>query len=288
MRVEPLVEPELAERISPLDKGKLVHDILWEFLTELKKERGFPVRVEPGDRARLHGIAGRSFAEFEQHGSTGYPALWEIDRATILRYLDRFISEQAADDDYLPAYFEVRYGMKPYDTNESPISTDAAAPLGIGNRDLSIRGKIDRIDISPDGKRGRVIDYKSGKAYSSSNELSGGDNLQLPLYMIAAEWILKNRHKDIRVEESEYYHLMQDSKRHVGFDRETLEARTDELANILDTIVDSIDAGLFFARPGKYCETCDFVFICGGYRQTLFDMKSGDPAAKDFIRMKEA
>ena len=56
---------------------------------------------------------------------------------------------------------------------------------------------------------------------------------------------------------------------------------------ILDTIVDSIDSGLFFAWPGEYCTHCDYLFICGAYRQTLFDMKSEDPAVRGFIKVKE-
>jgi ATP-dependent helicase/nuclease subunit B len=287
MGIEPLVEPERTERISPLDRGRLIHDILWEFLTELERDRGLPVTVRPEDRDRLHEISSRRFREFEQHGNTGYPALWMIDKDTILRYFDRFVEEEAGGSDYLPAYFEVRYGMKPYDANESAVSTDTPVPLSVGRRDLSIRGKIDRIDITPDGKHGRVVDYKSGKAYGRPNDLSGGSNLQLPLYMIAAEWILKDLHRGIRMEESEYYHVTQDTKRHVGFDRETLESGKKDLADILDTIVDSIDSGLFFAYPGDYCRSCDFLFICGAYRHTLFDMKSGDPAVRDFMKMKE-
>ncbi len=287
MRIEPLVEPEYTEEISPLDRGKLIHKILWEFLMQLKKERGFPVRMQPGDGGLLKKIATRRFVEFEQRGNTGYPAMWALEKEAILEDLDRFIEDQISETDFLPAYFEVRYGMKPYDTDESEISTETPVPLRVGNRELSIRGKIDRIDIAPDEKHGRVIDYKSGKAYGRPNDLGGGANLQLPLYMIAAEWILKDLHEGVRMEESEYYHVRENKKRHIGFDRQTLESKTKDLATILDTIVDSIDSGLFFACPGNYCRSCDFLFICGAYRHTLFDMKSEDPAVRDFMKMKE-
>jgi superfamily I DNA/RNA helicase/RecB family exonuclease len=289
MRIEPLIEPEHTVEISPLERGKLIHQILWEFLMQLKKDRGFPVRIQPGDRGMLNDIATRQFAEFEESGTTGYPALWAIEKETILGDLDRFIDEQVSETDFLPAYFEVRYGMKPYDSDESEISTETPLPLSVGSRDISIKGKIDRIDITRDGQHGRVIDYKSGKAYSRPNDLGGGANLQLPLYMIAAEWILKDLHQAVRMEQAEYYHITEDKsrKRHIGFDRETLQSKTQDLATILDTIVESIDSGLFFACPGNYCRSCDFLFICGAYRHTLFDMKSEDPAVKDFMKMKE-
>jgi ATP-dependent helicase/nuclease subunit B len=287
MRIEPLVEPERTVEISPLDRGELIHTILWEFLMQVKKDRGFPVRVQPGDQGMLHEIATRRFVEFEERGITGYPALWAIEKETILGHLDRFLEEQASETEFLPAYFEVRYGMRAHGAEESTISTEDPVPVSVGEREISISGRIDRIDVSADGKHARVIDYKSGRAYARPNDLGGGASLQLPLYMIAAGRILNDLHQAIRIEQAEYYYIAEDKKRHVGFDSDTLEARKQDLGVILDTIVDSIESGLFFAYPGDHCSNCDFEFICGAYRHTIFDMKCEDPAVRDFMKMKE-
>ena len=52
-----------------------------------------------------------------------------------------------------------------------------------------MRGYVDRIDITPDGRRAWVIDYKTGRAYDGMKDddpLEGGTRLQLPAYMAAA------------------------------------------------------------------------------------------------------
>ncbi len=57
--------------------------------------------------------------------------------------------------------------------------------VSVGGRELLIEGKIDRIDVLPDGYV-KVIDYKSGKEKFDVNEALGGWKLQLMLYLKAA------------------------------------------------------------------------------------------------------
>jgi len=50
---------------------------------------------------------------------------------------------------------------------------------------IRFRGKIDRVNLSPDGQF-VVIDYKSGTA-PSATEIANGLRLQLPLYLMAVQ-----------------------------------------------------------------------------------------------------
>ncbi|MEM4266787.1 MAG: PD-(D/E)XK nuclease family protein, partial [Candidatus Nanoarchaeia archaeon] len=59
----------------------------------------------------------------------------------------------------------------------------------LSEREILIRGKIDRIDVTPDGKFALVIDYKTGKRFKASS-LENGTCLQLPLYLLAAKNLL--------------------------------------------------------------------------------------------------
>jgi superfamily I DNA/RNA helicase len=288
MYIEPLIEPERVQRITPLDKGELIHSILWEFLTKLVKDRGHPVKVRSEDIVILHEVAERRFGEFEQRGLTGYPVLWRADKESILYCLDQFIDEETSQTDFLPAYFEVRYGMKQKDLYESEISIEDAVPLVFGDRKMLLRGRIDRIDISQDFKQARVIDYKTGRANVGDNDFEAGTSLQLPLYLHAANHILKRLHAGISTEEAEYYHItLRGKKRHIRFGSDALQSKNEELRRILDTIADSIEAGLFFAVPGKHCTDCDFLTICGANRQHIYDLKCGDPRIKDFLKLGE-
>ena len=75
-------------------------------------------------------------------------------------------------------YFEEAFG----------IGEDKLFPpirVAVGEKELLIEGKIDRIDVLPDGFV-KVIDYKSGKEKFDVKEALGGWRLQLMLYLKAA------------------------------------------------------------------------------------------------------
>jgi hypothetical protein len=162
MGVEALTEPEREVTITPLDKGKLIHDILWKFFTDLKKERGSSLQLKPKDLQRLLETAHKKFVEFEQMGVTGFPMLWEVEKRNMLDTLIDFFNEELNETEFIPTYFEVRYGMKHLDFQESEISTEKPVPLKIGEKTVNLRGRIDRIDLTKDGKEA-CEDYKTGK-----------------------------------------------------------------------------------------------------------------------------
>ena len=287
MDITDLVEPEHAHELSPLDRGAIVHDILFKFFTELAGGgKGDGVVITEKDRDLLHRIAREEFKDFARRGITGFPALWTLEQERILEWLDGLLDEEVEGVEFLPAYFEVRYGMRARSPLESHISTDEPVPLSFGKRKVLLRGKIDRVDISPDKKRARVIDYKTGKGRAKPDDLGGGTSLQLPLYLHAVGHLLKKTHKNIRADYAEYYHLKEKrSKRHIRFDAGTLDTKRAELENILNTISDFIEAGYFFAVPNGQCEWCDFLSVCGSARETIFDMKSADPSIGAFLEM---
>ncbi len=285
--IEPLVEPEQARTISPLDKGALVHTILWRFFTALKHKKGEPIAVGPKDVVLLRKIGAEVCRQFEKTGVVGYSVMWELEKDAILAWLDEFIEDETGQDELHPAYFEVRYGMGSRTSEESEISTDRAAPLAFGKRGILLRGRIDRIDVSDDGRRARIIDYKTGKPRGKEDDLQGGTALQLPLYLHAARYILEPLHPDLTELSAEYYHLAAHGrKRHIGFSGDCLERKAEELAGILDTIADGIAGGLFFPLAGGLCRWCDFELACGPYRRQILERKWGDPRAEAFLRMR--
>ncbi len=146
-----------------------------------------------------------------------------------------------------------------------------------------MRGRIDRIDLTKDGKRARVRDYKSGKKIGKENDFQGGRTLQLPLYLYAARQLLGRLHKCIEVESAEYYFLK--SGKPVGFEGSELKAKEAKLQEILKTIAGSIEDGVFIAVPDGQCRYCDFKMICGNWTQILFDRKAEDPRVKRYLEM---
>jgi ATP-dependent helicase/DNAse subunit B len=283
MGVEALVEPEKVATINPLDKGTLIHSILWRFFTDLKKERGSSLHLEPKDLESLLEIANKEFVKFEQMGVTGYSMLWEVEKRSILDNLVDFFNEELNETEFIPSYFEVRYGMKPLDFQESEISTEEPVPLTLAGKTILLKGRIDRIDLTKDGKRARVRDYKTGKVLAKPNDFQGGTTLQLPLYLYAARQLLGRFHKGVEVESAEYYSL-KNGKR-VSFEGSELKAKEGKLQEILNTIVASIEDGIFIAVPDGQCRYCDLKIICGTWTQILFDRKAKDPRVKGYLEM---
>ncbi len=283
MGIEALTEPEKEATINPLDKGTLVHSILWKFFTDLKKERGSSLQLELKDLEGLLEIANKKFIEFEQMGVTGYSMLWEVEKRNILDNLEDFFGKELNETEFIPTYFEVRYGMKHLDFQESEISTEEPVPLKLAGKTVNLRGRIDRIDLTKDGKRARVRDYKSGKKIGKENDFQGGRTLQLPLYLYAARQLLGRLHKGIEVESAEYYFLK--SGKPVGFEGSELKVKEAKLQEILKTIAGSIEDGIFIAVPDGQCRYCEFKIICGTWTQILFERKANDPRVKGYLEM---
>lgn len=105
-----------------------------------------------------------------------------------------------------PAFFELAFGLP---GSEFP-------PLAIavrGGKSVEIGGKIDRIDLDSGRRRGTVLDYKRTAKFSDKT-LEAGTLLQLPIYSLVLERVLK-----IRSEGAELYSLTEGKRS--GFYRES-------------------------------------------------------------------
>lgn len=80
---------------------------------------------------------------------------------------------------FRPAAYEAAFGR-----GKNP-------PIMISTRagEVALQGKIDRVDISADGTRLRIVDYKSSPHGITEKSIEKGTTLQLPLYMTAMESI---------------------------------------------------------------------------------------------------
>jgi len=74
----------------------------------------------------------------------------------------------------------------------------------------------------------------------------------------------------------------------VAFTSEALDARMDELKQILATVEGCIEQGVFIATPDKSkCTYCDFKDVCGANKAVLFERKQDDPAVADLLALGE-
>lgn len=297
--LEPLEAPEQIERLSAQDRGILVHRVLHEFFAGLHDAGLSPLR-RPARQAlqeRLRAIVDRRFAEADALGLTGLPLLRDIERLRIGedlgRYLDREIEAAEAEgtDGFRPAHFEVRFGMPPppapatADLPDDPLSTGQPVSLAFDDRALLFKGQIDRIDLTADGARARVIDYKSGRLDDyPDNSHRAGTALQAPVYVLAAGHLLPGT----RVEQALYQSVsLRGGFRSKRLDRRAWEAMLDDLRVVGRLVEDGIASGAFFLYPEKtMCQRCRVRPVCGEAREARFGRKRTDPVAAPFLDFK--
>lgn len=179
---EPLV-------LDALGIGDLVHMILDRALRDLEVGGGL-ASADTETIATAVARATQTVAtDWERERPVPPAIIWgrTLDDARVLA--NRALS---FGDDRAPgarAYSEVPFGgLEPKSSAQTPW--DASAPVAIPDTAFNIAGYIDRLDISADGKRALVRDYKTGRAPGDGIRLNGGRELQRCLYAFAVKALL--------------------------------------------------------------------------------------------------
>ena len=166
---------------------------------------------------------------------------------------------------------------------------------------VRFRGQVDRVDISSDGSRIIVYDYKSGghTAYTKLDDdpVKKGTKLQLPLYSKA----VGEKYPDAEISAS-YWFVRESGSNELKpppSDYKKDKAET-ALTQAVETIVQGIDSGVFPARPGdlaawgesseqhENCKFCEYARVCPKSKARLWDTKKGsDPALESYVNLAE-
>lgn len=179
---EPLV-------LDALGLGDLVHMVLDRALRDLEAAGG----LASADAGAVEAAVGRAAqtvaADWESERPVPPAVIWgrTLDDARLMA--GRALSH--GDDLLLGArsYGEVPFGgSEPKSEAETPW--DPGAPVTIPDTGFNIAGYIDRLDISGDGKRALVRDYKTGRPPRGDIRLNGGRELQRCLYAFAVKALL--------------------------------------------------------------------------------------------------
>jgi ATP-dependent helicase/DNAse subunit B len=280
-------DPERVIDLSPLDRGSGVHAVLERFIDE-SIDTGVPAPDEawsPAQRERMREIAEEVFAEQEARGRTGRSVHWQIAKADLLAMLDEFLDvddRYRAETQSRPERVELPFGLG----DAEPVTFT----LDDGRR-LAFRGVADRVDRA-EGDHLLVSDYKTGRGDRYSGIDSGdpvveGTMLQLGLYAEAA-------HQLLGASTTEAHYWMVDPR--ADYARHGYEWTTDRRTRFLDvltTIADGIEAGVFLVDPGEWsifrgthdnCAFCDFDQLCVRDRGEQSETKVAAPE----LRIRDA
>jgi RecB family exonuclease len=279
------------EGMDPLDRGFAIHSILEKFLTasgeSLFQSPGEKLKQELEAQARISLDAARPAGLAD--------LLWEIERDALLRMLSGWLDfeRSRADCDLHVARLEKTFG------EFGPEEKFPAFRLNAGRHGFDFRGRIDRVDLSGDGKRARVVDYKTGalpESMANKNTrtlLMSGERIQIVIYTGALSVL--DEFKGVETIEGEYLHLQPKNGLTVScsFTHDELQSGARALTDVLKIVGDGIENGIFFARtsgkirPQGHCEYCDFLPVCGKDRSQREERKSKDPAVQKFLEVVE-
>ncbi|MDQ2727081.1 MAG: PD-(D/E)XK nuclease family protein [Actinomycetota bacterium] len=286
--VDKVDDPDERLRLSPLDKGDLVHAVLEQFIGA---HLGDPGEVwSEADHRELRAVAEARCDDYQAKGLTGRRLLWEGDRRSILADLDRVLAEDGArrrSTGWRPVAVELVFGLA-----GAPLEA-VGLPLPDG-RHVRFRGRADRVDVAPDGSL-VVTDYKTGKA-DGYHKLTAGDptrhgqRLQLPVYALAARALVDDPTRAVRADY--WFATTRGAFKRVGYpvDDDVL-AGTGALVAV---IVAGIEAGVFPARPDPStsnphwgCPYCDPDGLGTGDLRRAWERKATDPALAAYVTMVE-
>jgi RecB family exonuclease len=287
-------KPEDRLSLSPVDRGTLVHAILENFVGEAINQNTAPRPDQAWNdahRRRLMEIAEARFDEVESRGMTGRDLMWQMDKANIRADLHRFLEEDSRlryEHGVTPAWLEAGFGV---------AGGWPAAAITLPNTDrIEFRGYIDRVDVSPDGRRVLVRDYKTGSSsgYTGMDKdpIQAGQRLQLAIYSLAVQSGLS---EDVDVNSAYWFISNRGGFSMAPKSPMRLADVKDEFDRTMSLIVSGIDAGVFPANPGNAdrgsfanCKYCDFDALCPSKRDLLWQRKSGDSAVRPYAELATA
>ena len=215
--------------LDALAMGDLVHQTLERALITLEGNGGFANATEQDIASAISDAATKVADEWELNRSIPPMSVW---RQTLkdARELSEIALIRQEGESMTHAYAEVPFGGAE-SKSDAPLPCNEKAPVEIPQSGLSIKGYIDRLDLSQDARRAMVRDYKTGKAPNVTETrpfiLDGGRELQRCLYAYAVKAMLG---EDTQIQASLHY-----LRGNVDLPLETPENSLEELAGYLQS-----------------------------------------------------
>lgn len=289
LKISVIQEPE--EGITPLERGSILHEILFDFYRN-RIQNNLPLLSDSNDEQIKIAI--------EEITKIAKGKLETIDTNDLLAFLDKELIIGTADKMGLlqefvnyernrnvkvkPRYFEAAFGTRAGGSKriDKEISTDA--PVEIDG--YKIRGKVDRIDIDDDYFA--IIDYKTGSKTVTYKNVVEGLALQLPIYLYAVEKLLSAKHnKHFNPAAAIYYTLSDKVQEKVLLANEQyiekafpkamrgtgILTKEEELSEIISKSIDYVKEYINCISEGKFpiatdkniniaCNYCEYHKIC--------------------------
>ncbi|MEZ5291580.1 MAG: PD-(D/E)XK nuclease family protein [Vicinamibacterales bacterium] len=263
-RLAPLETPAPLQRLDPLTRGSLFHEIQTEFFRTLVKNHMLPLAPGHTDTAKRQlewAITQVTTAAYDKL-APAIDRVWNDEVARLRRDLGLWFDEMVVKDaaDWVPDRFELAFGLPPDSARDEHSVT---SPVSVGAAGFRLRGSIDLVERRKDGKVLRVTDHKTGRNRTTpATIVEGGRILQPVLYAVALEALSGEPVAEGRL--SYCTTAGQFTTRTIAID-EPIRRRGLEVLEIVDR---AVEQGTLAAKPGRLgehhaCDYCDFRPVCG-------------------------
>jgi RecB family exonuclease len=253
------------ERMDPLTRGSLFHEVQFRLLSRLKEQNLLPFSTS--NQTTVVQIADEVLDEvqgiYREDLDPAIPRVWESEVEEIRWDLRGWIRQVVTAPDssqWIPGWFELPFSVR----------------LPEGNQ---LRGAVDMIEEK--SGRLRITDHKTGKVPSEPIRFVGrGEVLQPLLYALAAEAVLGKPAEQSRL----FYCTETGGYRTI--DVPINDQSRNVIRQVFGLIDQSIAAGFIPAAPRENaCQYCDYHTVCGPYEQIRIRRKAaGNLAAIQSLR----
>jgi ATP-dependent helicase/nuclease subunit B len=276
--LEALEEPEPLQRMDPLTKGSLFHEVLAEFFRALQ-QRKMTIATTPIDAVLevLEGTLTRVAANYAELLAPAVDRVWQDEIAGIRTDLHIWARDLAAGTEWEPWLFEFAFGL-PDAPGRDPNSQ--REPVTIDGRFI-LRGAIDLVERRHGTNILRVTDHKTSKNRSERGSIIGhGQQLQPVIYSLAVEAAT-----GCTVESARFSYCTTAG----GFSEHSvpINERTRRMGiEALEIIDRAVELGMLPPAPAeKACAFCDFLPVCGPNQERHARRKSREQIA-DLLELR--
>jgi CRISPR/Cas system-associated exonuclease Cas4 (RecB family) len=259
-RLAPLEEPEPLQRLDPLTKGSLFHQVQAEFFRSLQAAK-LTITMDALDPVleRLDDTLARVGAMYYERLAPAVDRVWQDEIASIRTDLRVWVRKLAENTDWEPWLFEFAFGL-PGEPGHDPHSRPD--PVTIDGRFI-LRGSVDLVERKPGTTVLRVTDHKTSRNRSQRGSIiGGGTQLQPVIYSLAVEAAT-----GCTVESGRFSYCTTAGA--FTDHRVLITERTRQMGiEVLEIVDRALEHGVLPPAPAeKACSICDFLPVCGPGQQ---------------------
>jgi CRISPR/Cas system-associated exonuclease Cas4 (RecB family) len=277
-RLAPYEVPSEIERLDPLTKGAIFHQIQAALLREVMQQGYLPMNRSNLESVGLllDQVVDSVAEDYREKLVPAIDRIWrdEIEhlRADLRGWLRRMAE---VPDDWIPMLIEYGFGV-PADPTQDVESISEPATITEG---FMLHGVVDLVERKQTSLR--VTDTKTGSNNLNDGTVTGnGEKLQPVLYSLAVEAVQKATVAEARLS------FPTSAGGFSQFVIPITQNSRDQGLEVLRIIDDAIACGFLPPAPReKGCDYCDFRRVCGPYEEMRVTKKDQSPL-ESLVRLR--